>query len=113
MPGGAAMVALITPLGGLHLPQQGVHLWQRQSAVGPDGGTAGHQRQQFLVRLCNSLTGIVQAQLCQNALRQINRIARCQGRRYRANGQGMARQRADVQAQRMQAGHVAVCCGYL
>ncbi len=42
------MVALVGALGGFHLPQQAVHLFDRELAVGAHRAVAGHGRQQFV-----------------------------------------------------------------
>src|SRR6185369_1634097 len=47
-PGRAAVVALVGTLGFLHLAQQGVHLVQRELAIGAHGAVAGHRPQQFV-----------------------------------------------------------------
>ena len=49
-PGRSTVVALFGTLGGFHLPQQGVHLFQGQAAVGAHRAVAGHRRQQFVAR---------------------------------------------------------------
>src|SRR4249920_276574 len=51
VPGRPAVVALAGALGRLHLAQQGVHLRDRELAVGAHSGMARHGRQQLVAPL--------------------------------------------------------------
>src|SRR5256885_15932240 len=51
-----SVVALVGALGDFHLAQQGVHLVQRQAAVGAHGAVAGHRSEEHTSELqspCN------------------------------------------------------------
>ncbi len=88
-PGGAAVVALVGALGGLHLAQQGVHLVHGQAPVGAHRAVAGHGGQQFVLRPRQHRAGVHLGQLGQHAARQCGDVALRQACRY-----GTHRQRA-------------------
>ena len=78
------MVALVGPVGRLHLPQQGVHLFVRQAPVGAHRAVAGHGGQQLIACALHHGAGFVLAQhdastLVQRAHHELLATMACHG----------------------------------
>ena len=93
------MVALVGALGFFHLAQQGVHLVQRQFAVGADGAVTGHGGQNLVLSALDDRAGVVQSEFSQDTAGEFDGVAHGQGGRHRAHGEGFRGKGADIQTQ--------------
>jgi hypothetical protein len=102
-PGRPAVVALVGALGLLHLPQQGVHLVQRQLAVGAHRAVAGHGGQQLVAGAFDHVLASCCASSASTLRASSTAIAVRQRGGHGAHASVLGRERRDLQAQRLQA----------
>ena len=91
------MVALAAPFGLFHLAQEGVHLFERETAVGAHRGVAGHGREQFVAMTGEHLARSIGLQILEDVACQragIGVVKQCRQRAYR---QACLRQGCDLE----------------
>ena len=96
------MVALVRALGGFHVAQQRIHLFDRQLSVGAHGAVAGHGGQDVVTCALHHGAGANLCQVGQYRAGELGHVGVGQSSGLTAHHQGRGRERRHVQAQRQQ-----------